>query len=241
MELQKQPLGRWLDKATRKLANHPVVKRMVPKWSLRQAQDIWNRQWANPNFAAAWVLTAPPQEVEEAVQTGWFPSGTRVLDIGCGSGELSAWLASQGFEVLGIDFAENAIQRARAKHKNFQGNLSWRVVDICRETPGAEPFDVLIDRGCLHGISVDSIPLYVRHITACCAPGARFLLFHKTAPVSSAHLAMEEKTRALTGLIKTHFQPAFEIIQISPTTLLRATGDNPKQPMAGLAIRMVRQ
>jgi 2-polyprenyl-3-methyl-5-hydroxy-6-metoxy-1,4-benzoquinol methylase len=44
-----------------------------------------------------------PQEVQDAVDSGWFSPGSSALDIGCGMGEIAAWLAQQGFNVLGID------------------------------------------------------------------------------------------------------------------------------------------
>ena len=36
------------------------------------------------------------------------------LDIGCGEGKSAVWLASRGFDVLGVDVAPTAIQRAQA-------------------------------------------------------------------------------------------------------------------------------
>ena len=38
-----------------------------------------------------------------------------VLEVGCGSGEGSSFLQSQGFEVLGVDISQKALQEARKK------------------------------------------------------------------------------------------------------------------------------
>jgi SAM-dependent methyltransferase len=40
-------------------------------------------------------------------------SGARMLDLGCGKGRFSRYLAQQGFEVTGLDLSENSIQYAR--------------------------------------------------------------------------------------------------------------------------------
>jgi 2-polyprenyl-3-methyl-5-hydroxy-6-metoxy-1,4-benzoquinol methylase len=39
----------------------------------------------------------------------------RLLEVGCGDGALAAMLAADGFEVVAIDAAEDAVARARAR------------------------------------------------------------------------------------------------------------------------------
>jgi cyclopropane fatty-acyl-phospholipid synthase-like methyltransferase len=204
-------------------------------------QALWNQLWARQGFSPAWLLESPPEEVRQAVQSRWFPPGARVLDIGCGNGAISAWLASQGFHVLGIDFAISAIRRAELRHKNVTGSLDWRLVDICREVPDAPPFEVLIDRGCLHGIPPDLVPFYVRHISACSTRDARLLLIHKTAPASSGKLLLGQKISEVSKLIEFQFQSIFEILQVTPTVLQGSSEEKQDQWMAGLVFRMVRK
>ena len=57
----------------------------------------------------------------------------RVLDVGCGNGGISAWLAKQGFHVLGIDYSAQAIERAERDHQELLGDrLAYEVMDICQ-------------------------------------------------------------------------------------------------------------
>ena len=42
-----------------------------------------------------------------------FRPGTRVLNLGCGSGDDALWLASTGASVLGLDASASAVQQAR--------------------------------------------------------------------------------------------------------------------------------
>lgn len=42
-------------------------------------------------------------------------SGRKVLDLGCGTGEHSRFLAEQGFQVVGIDLSETLLEEARSE------------------------------------------------------------------------------------------------------------------------------
>ncbi len=53
-------------------------------------------------------------------------SGTKVLDVGCGNGNISMFLGSLGFEVLGIDVSEKAINKA--KQLNNLPNVKFKAV-----------------------------------------------------------------------------------------------------------------
>jgi len=58
----------------------------------------------------------------------------RVLDVGCGGGELTAAIAAVGCETLGIDVAEEPLRRARARHPELElrrvdGDGGWPLAD----------------------------------------------------------------------------------------------------------------
>ncbi|MGW4271069.1 bifunctional class I SAM-dependent methyltransferase/NUDIX hydrolase [Streptomyces seoulensis] len=57
------------------------------------------------------------------------PEGGRALDIGCGTGELSVYLASLGYTVDGADFAEGALERVRAEHAAVEP-VRWLCLDV---------------------------------------------------------------------------------------------------------------
>lgn len=44
-----------------------------------------------------------------------IPDGANVLDLCCGSGQLSQWLLSKGYQVTGVDRSERMLQYAREK------------------------------------------------------------------------------------------------------------------------------
>jgi SAM-dependent methyltransferase len=66
----------------------------------------------------------------------------RALDVGCGEGADAVWLASRGWDVLGVDVSEVALSRARSHTEelgtSIVGRLEWRQVDLLAspELPG---------------------------------------------------------------------------------------------------------
>ena len=44
-----------------------------------------------------------------------IPSGTRLLDVACGAGQLTLPAARKGIQVTGLDLAANLVQQARTK------------------------------------------------------------------------------------------------------------------------------
>ena len=70
-------------------------------------------------FAAEWEdEQGPPDDLRAAVETYFRPG--RTVDIGCGSGRDTAWLDTQGFDVVGIDASVGLIEEARRRHPGVQ-------------------------------------------------------------------------------------------------------------------------
>lgn len=133
-------------------------------------------------------------EVEEAVLGGWLACGQPTLDAGCGRGDVAAFLAQQGFPVLGIDIAQSAVDRARERHRPGPGGPRFERHDLCvGPAPGA-PYINLLDCGCYAVVDPEDRPLYARNLALSAAPGARILLLVKAfGEPPDADLADERK------------------------------------------------
>ncbi|MFE2092080.1 methyltransferase, FxLD system [Streptomyces sp. NPDC059460] len=68
------------------------------------------------------------------------PEGGRALDVCCGTGEMAAYLASLGYTVDGVDFAEGAVARARAEHAEVE-SVRW----LCRDVEHDDLADLAED------------------------------------------------------------------------------------------------
>jgi SAM-dependent methyltransferase len=191
-------------------------------------RSTWESKWANPDFTPRWRARTIPAEIRQVVDQAWFPPGASVLDIGCGSGEIAAWLAAQGHDVMGIDFSGAAIARARAEHGEAR-RLTFEEVDICEDVPRGGPFGALLDRGCLQGVSAAAKSKYVRNAAAAAKPGAPFLLLHRLLADT------EETVRDLRALL----QGPFDVVRTADTELARDATTS--QVMNGVAVWMIRR
>src|SRR5579884_100386 len=109
--------------------------------------------------------------------TDALPPGS-ALDVGCGTGDASIYLAQHGWQVTGVDFTPKAVEKARAKARaaNLTVNLVHADVTHLSQAGIGSRFELIVDNGCFHGMSNGDRDLYVREITAAAAPGARLFM-----------------------------------------------------------------
>ncbi|WP_343242853.1 methyltransferase, FxLD system [Streptomyces sp. SID12501] len=60
------------------------------------------------------------------------PANGRALDVGCGTGELAAYLGELGYLVDAVDYADSALARARAEQADAVG-VRWLCLDIAQD------------------------------------------------------------------------------------------------------------
>ena len=65
-------------------------------------------------YAADWLAQDPPADMYALLRSHFAPGPT--LDVGCGAGRDTAWLAAHGFEARGVDASEGLLAQARAAH-----------------------------------------------------------------------------------------------------------------------------
>jgi SAM-dependent methyltransferase len=106
-----------------------------------------------------------------------LPAGI-ALDLGCGTGDSSIYLAQHGWTVIGVDYVPAALEKARAKAAATQASVNFAKADVTKlsqEGIGAD-FGLIVDNGCLHNMSEVDRAAYVREVSAVAAPDARLLI-----------------------------------------------------------------
>ena len=123
------------------------------------------------------------RQVTEALSHGHAPKGGRLLELGCGAGNMTLWFAEQGYEVYGVDIAPTAIEWAReqAAAQGVAAEFSvGSVVDLAEFESSF--FDFVFDGHCLHCIIGDDRRALFASVHRVLKPGGYFLVQTAIAP-----------------------------------------------------------
>ena len=104
------------------------------------------------------------------------------LDLGCGTGTNAIYLAQRGLQVVGVDFTLKAIEAARAKAKRANVSVDFHLGDVTRLDYLSEPFDLILDVGCFHGLDQSARKRYAENIARLTHPGSVFMLWGFDGP-----------------------------------------------------------
>ena len=77
----------------------------------------------------------------------------KALDVGCGTGDNSIWLAQNRFQVTGTDVSDIAIEKAKEKASKAKVKCNFLLVDFLKNKIEGVPFGFVFDRGCFHSFS----------------------------------------------------------------------------------------
>ena len=129
---------------------------------LKEHQSEWNANLYDAKHAFVWKyatdllpLLAPQ-------------SGERILDLGCGTGHLTAQIAESGAQVLGVDRSPEMVNAARRAYPHLQ----FEVADA-RDIPYHAEFDAVFSNAALHWIPEPE--LVIKSVRKALRPGGRFI------------------------------------------------------------------
>ncbi len=115
-----------------------------------------------------WVIGEPQPAIVELERSGLIRG--KVLDVGCGTGEHTILLTRLGYDVLGIDFAPQAVEQARRNAEAKNVDARFEVADAMNL--GDEPsYDTIVDSALFHIFDDTDRPKYVASLHNACRPG----------------------------------------------------------------------
>ena len=125
---------------------------------MTHASPDWDAAYAGES-APPWDIGRPQPEFASLAAAGRLVGD--LLDVGCGTGEHSLLAAAGGANVLGIDLAAAAVERARVKAVERGLSARFEVGDVLTMSLPAAGFDTVIDSGCFHSFDDSGRSRYV--------------------------------------------------------------------------------
>jgi SAM-dependent methyltransferase len=184
---------------------------------MKSFYEVWYR-FGTPPWGAA-----PSPDLVELVESGHLQP-CRAIDIGCGTGTTSIYLASRGFDVTGVDFAPSAIDRARAAASAVDVTAAFMVDDITAPISLVDGFELLVDHGTFDDLTHGDRIRYVATANQIAADHASFYLWcfewaqalwerTLTRLIPIGNISVEP------GEIERHFAPQWTVNQLSSSAI----------------------
>jgi cyclopropane fatty-acyl-phospholipid synthase-like methyltransferase len=130
--------------------------------------QAWEKVYQTTN---PFDLDAPYEWIFELEKDGKIHG--KILDSGSGAGHNSIYLASKGYEVIGVDISSGAIEKAKQKAGKLQiNNVQFIVANVAGLKGYDQQFDTVIDIGCFHSLEVEDYHTYTTALHNACRQGA---------------------------------------------------------------------
>ncbi len=184
----------------------------------------------NDHYAAGetpWDTGEPDEQLVRFVRAGGVAAG-RAVEIGCGTGTNSVWLAEQGFSVLGLDLTPLAIERANARLAGRKLDCRFEVRDFLTgpAAGGESAYAFAFDRGVLHTFDdAATRARFAERVAALLAPGALWLsLLGSTEGPPREEGPPRRTAREVIAAV----EPALELVEMRSITFEKVREAAPK-------------
>ncbi len=157
----------------------------------------------------------------------------RALDVACGEGRNALWLAEQGWDVVGVDFSDVAIDKARriAQHRGVK--VDWRVGDATDPSVVDGEFDLVLV-AYLHLPEAQMAPL-LGHLAPRVAPGGMFLLVgHHVENLERGHGGPPDRSVLQDPVQIAAWLPGLDVVEAGEVTRRVDTDEGPRTAIDAL-------
>lgn len=122
-----------------------------------------------------WNYETPPDSLVDLVNRGKIKP-CKTIDFGCGIGNYAIYLATEEFDVTGIDISPSAISIARTRARQKGVECKFLVTDLLSDLDNLnDKFDFAYDWELLHHIFPERRQLYVENVHKLLNSKAKYL------------------------------------------------------------------
>lgn len=145
------------------IKNNDDVFIMLDEILEKREAEWWTKFYSDKEKPIPFFHCVPDENLVSYFDRGILKHG-RALDVGCGNGRNSVYLASRGFDVQGIDFSETSIEWAIKTTKEKSVNVNFKCQSIFDYEDNEKSFDFIYDAGCFHHIKPHKREKYLNTI-----------------------------------------------------------------------------
>lgn len=131
------------------------------------------------------------------------------LDIGCGAGTDSLFLAQQGWQVTSLDFMPKALEYTENRAKAAGVSVTPVLADISDWVP-PQKYDLVLDHGLLHNMDPIRHEAYKNTVLSALADDGEFVLLHWHPAFAGQQNGKMGPTRRSREEIKQFFAPQLQ-------------------------------
>ena|SRR5271157_532931 len=157
---------------------------MSSKSDVPVKSEYFNKAYNAP--ITLWGDIRIPKELKELVETN---NPKTSLELGCGLGRFSRYMAEQGIKATGVDFSSVAIEKAKKRVANDKRKPTFVMGDVTNLEMINQQFDLSFDIGCFHCLDEEDQRKYVSEVYRLLKPGATHLIWAMDSSPSDIKLS----------------------------------------------------
>jgi len=182
-----------------------------------------------------WYREDAPPELTRLMEGDGRPTSGAALDLGCGPGVMSVYLAQFMSPTVGVDIAHAAVVQAKHLGEEKGSPARFMVVEAPDLPFRSGAFGLVFDRGCLQAIPRTSWQKYFQEVDRLLQPGGRLWLYCSTVerPGLLSKRGLKMRARRLLGkggpgslsdAILRHLPTSMETVELENRTFRTPAG-----------------
>jgi 2-polyprenyl-3-methyl-5-hydroxy-6-metoxy-1,4-benzoquinol methylase len=113
--------------------------------------------------------------LEKVLQNVFVPKRGKLLELGCGTGNVTIWLAARGYFVHGVDISPTAVDYAKEAALRRKVHAEFKVADVTEILDYPEDnFDIVLDSNLFHCIVGDDRQVLLANVKSLLRPNGFF-------------------------------------------------------------------
>ena len=119
----------------------------------------WDLDYESGDFRH-WEPNPSSPELAALIAAGLIAKNPKILDVGCGGGLDTIFMAQSGFSAVGDDLSKKALEIAKAREGKAHVKIDWALGSVFHLPIESQTIDFVMDRGLFHLVEDVDRPKY---------------------------------------------------------------------------------